>query len=398
MFLSSMSFAMGTVVLAWLVISMVPADERGWWVAPVLLGTYLPGLVSGFALRRLLGHRTGRALMILDSGVRAACMGGISVLHLAGELTAGRVVALVAVGSVTLPWGRGGAHSLIATLVGPKDRLPVNSWVMSQAAVAAIAGPALGGVLAGLINPALVPIVDGSLRLALILLLLTGVRGHSAPAKPSKTGRSGWGMVLAHPELRAVLLLGSGVAFMYGVFEVALPLFVASELRAGSALLGVGWAAFGTGAAIGTFLAGFYRNLHVWQVSVLTTFLWAGCTALAGVTGQPAIMVLGMFLAGLIYTPFQTVISTFIQGAVPIEHLAAVAAAWTSAFMVAPPLGHLSAGPLAQAFSPGALILLSSVTTAVFGLIAAILRPPVPSRLVVGLHEPADMGLARRSS
>jgi hypothetical protein len=246
-------------------------------------------------------------------------------------------------------------------------------------------------MLAGVINPALVPFVDGALRLALVLALAVGVRATATGARAATAsgGRAGWRLILSNADLRAVLLLGSGVAFMYGVFEVALPLFVAADLGATSALLGIGWAAFGAGAAIGTLLAGFYRNLHVWQVSVLTTFLWAACTALTAVTGQPAVLVTGMFLAGLIYTPFQTVIATFIQGAVPIERLAAVAAAWTSAFMVAPPLGHISAGPLAEWLSPGTMILLSSAVTAGVGLLAALLRPPVSGRLTTDLADDA---------
>ena len=380
MFLSVMSTGMTAVALAWLVLTIAPAGRGGLWVAAILLATYVPGLVASAFLHRRLAHWTGASLVVLDAVARAAFMALIGALAAASLLTPLLTVVLVVGAAVTSAWGRGGMQAVVAELVPPAHRLAVNSWAMSQAAVAMVVGPAVGGVAAGVIHPFVVLLADAALRLAIAAILGLRVRsalGAGARPVPGSRGpaRHGWRILMTHPDLRAVLALTFGVAFCYGIFQVALPLLVVAETGGGAQLLGAAWAAFGVGSAAGAFLSRLHRGLTVWQSAVITTFLWGASVALVGATHVASITLVGMLAGGLVYAPYQAVVTTFIQQSIEKRDLVAVGTAWSAVLMVAQPLGYLAAGPVTLLTPARTLVLAAAAATVGVGFLAMLVRP-----------------------
>jgi MFS transporter, DHA3 family, macrolide efflux protein len=403
---SSLGDGMSAVAIAWLALRLAPEPSRGLWVGAAVAAYSLPGAAGAVALRRWLGGRRGARLASVNATLRAAALGLIGCLALAGRLDPAGYVALLGVSSVLSAWGLAGKYTLIADLLPPEQRVAGNTVFGLADQLSLMIGPALAGVVAAATGPAVVITADAVswailafsyARIAPLAAQLTRARTPAPPqpAEPDTTPvrSSGWAVIRSSPVLPGLLALSFVFYLLYGPVDVALPVHVATDLHGSAALLGTFWAVFGVGAVIGELAAPYLRRWRVWPTMTAIVLGWGLALVPLGLV-TPLWAALAAFFAGaVIWGPWMSLSMGVLQDASPPAALAQVIAARSSLLTVAAPLGTALGGPLVAALGARGTLLASALGTVLLGLItAAILegrrrRPgprPVPAAGTAG--------------
>ena len=105
---SALGDGMSAVAIAWLALQLAPPGSAGLWVGAAVADYSLPGAAGAVALRRWLRARRGERLVFVNAVLRAAALGLIGGLALAGRLDPAGYVALLGVSSLLSAWGVAG--------------------------------------------------------------------------------------------------------------------------------------------------------------------------------------------------------------------------------------------------------------------------------------------------
>jgi len=366
---------MSFVAVAWLAIELAPPETAGLWVGGAVAAYTLPGVVGALVLGRRLRRVPARQLLLADNVMRGAFLGAVPLAWLAGLLTPPLYVVLLAVSSLLHAWGTAGKYTLLAELLPEEQRLAANSFVSSLNFAAAIAGPAIAGVLVTYVSSALVIGLD-ALTYIFLAVLVMHIRlpesGHVSPVDQA-AARSGFALLRSHPQLFGLLTLTWFFNFLYGPVEVALPLHVTVDLHAPGLLLGLYWMLFGVGAVLGGLAVGALKQLPLWPVMVAIVAGWGLCLLPFGFDVPTVVTIACFTLGGAIYGPFIALSVTLLQAKSPPQQLAAMLAAWSAALLTASPLGTALGGPLTTALGPRATLGGSGLATVALGAIACVL-------------------------
>ncbi|MYW05386.1 MFS transporter [Streptomyces sp. SID3343] len=145
--ISSIGDGMAVVAVGWLAVELAPADARGVWVALAAAAYTLPGALGAVVLNRLLRGRNPARLATWDALLRATALGAIPVAHVAGALSIGLCVALLAMSSVLHSWGQAGTYTLLARQLRERDHLAGNALFSTIGSVSSVAGPLLSAAM-----------------------------------------------------------------------------------------------------------------------------------------------------------------------------------------------------------------------------------------------------------
>jgi MFS family permease len=199
-------------------------------VAPSLLVSPIAGALL---------DRYGRSsLVALDYAVGAAGAGTIVALFVLGHLGPGLFIGVVALATITTSLSAAGVRSLFPAILPPHLWDAANGLDSATQETAGIAGPALAGLLSGVLHPALAIGVVGLFWIAGAAVLFgTDLQTQQRPATQSIWADAWAGMryVLRNPTLRGLGITVSMINFSSGVLIVALPVLVETTLH-GSAL------------------------------------------------------------------------------------------------------------------------------------------------------------------
>ncbi len=366
---------MSFVAVPWLAIELAPESTAGLWVGGAVAAYTLPGVVGALVLGRRLRRVPARRLILADNLMRAAFLGAIPLVWLAGLLTPPLLVILLAVSSLLHAWGSAGQYTLLAELLPGEQRLAANTLVSTMNFAATIAGPAIAGVLVTYVSAALVLGLDALsyLFLAVVVARIRLPESGQVSVVDRKAARGGLGLLRSFPELLGLLTLTWFFNLLYGPVEVALPLHVTQDLQAPGTLLGLYWMLFGIGAVLGGLTVGALRQLPLWPVTVGIVIAW-GLTLLPFGFAVPVAVTVACFtLGGAIYGPFVPLSMTLMQAKAPPEHLAAILAARSAVLLTASPLGSALGGPLTTALGPRATLGGSGLATVLLGVMACVL-------------------------
>jgi hypothetical protein len=390
---SALGDGMSAVAIAWLAIELAPPGSRGLWVGAAVAAYSLPGAIGAVALRRWLVGRPGAGLVIVNSVLRAAALGLVGGLALAGLLDLPVYVTLLGVSSLLAAWGVAGKYTLIADLLPAGQRVAGNSVFGLADQVSLMIGPALAGAVTALAGAALVIVLDAAswvvlavsyARIASLAARLAEPAGSPAPAATPPAPASAWATIRSSPVLPGLLALTFVFYLLYGPIEVALPVHVATDLHGSAALLGTIWAIFGVGAVIGELSAPFLRRWPVWPVMTAIVLGWGLALVPFGLP-TPLWIGLAAFTAGaVIWGPWMSLSMGVFQDASPPGALAQVLAARSSLLILAAPIGIALGAPLVAALGARGTLLVSALATIALGLVTvAVLlthRRPHPSR------------------
>ena len=184
--LSDLGDGMTVVAVAWMALALGPEGGQGALIGIAVAAYILPGALGALVLGRWLRRLPAQRLLIIDSGLRAGLLGAIPLAHVAGTLTPAVYVGLLGASSLLHAWGKAGKHALFAPLLGDDQRLAANSVLSTSLWSATIAGPALAGLLVGVISPAWIIGLDAATFA--VLALQTG-RTSLPAASPAGSRR-----------------------------------------------------------------------------------------------------------------------------------------------------------------------------------------------------------------
>jgi MFS transporter, DHA3 family, macrolide efflux protein len=380
---SALGDGMSAVAIAWLALKLAPPDSRGLWVGAAVAAYSLPGAAGAVLLRRWLHGRGGARLVFVNAVLRAAALGLIGALAIAGLLDSAGYVALLGMSSLLSAWGVAGKYTLIADLLPAAQRIAGNSVFGLTDQLSLMIGPALAGVVTALAGPAVVISLDAAswgvlaisyARVAPLAARLTATTAASNEAQdkaaaPPADRAGGWAVIRSSPVLPGLMALSFVFYLLYGPIEVALPVHIASDLHGSAALLGTFWAVFGIGAVIGELAAPYLRRWPVWPTMTGIVIGWGLAIVPLGLP-TPLWAGLAAFFAGaVIWGPWLSLSMAVLQDASPPGALAQVIAARSSLLILASPLGTALGGPIVAALGARGTLLASAVATIALGLI-----------------------------
>ncbi len=297
------------------------------------LAEALPFIAFALPAGHLADRVDRRRLSLAGLIVLASCSAALfafTELGLVGTDTAWLVYAVIFVSGIARSYLQPARTALSADLVPRPLYLNSITWRSSTWQSAAVAGPALGGLLLALGGPSLTYGVAAALLAGSWVALLRVAPHPNPPASeggPRLAGLlQGVRFVLAQP-----VLLGAQTLDLFSVLfagaEALLPLFAADILHVGAAGLGVLRAAPAAGSVL-TSLFQSYRPLRrrMGRVLLVSVALYGLCISGFGVSRSFPISAALLLLSGVFDNVSVVLRSTLIQTLTPRHLLGRVAA------------------------------------------------------------------------
>jgi MFS family permease len=361
-----------TVALAWQVyeISNVPTALSivgVAWTAPLILFILLGGVFSDRYDRRL--------MMIGADAVRAAAIGLMGALSVAGVLSLWHIIALIAFVGLGDAFFNPASTAIVPTLL-PDDELPQANALQGfiRPFMIRLMGPALGGFVVALAGPGTAFVIDA------FTFVLSAVAIGAIATRPSFTAvshgigqtllemREGFSFVRHNPWCWATLVAAMFSLLLFiGPVQVLLPFVVKNQLGLGAESLGFIYAAGGIGSVCAALLLG-QLGLPRLKITVMYAVWTGGVLLLAGYGLMTALwqaLLIG-FLWQALFQAGGIIWVTLLQTLVPRRLLGRVTSLdWLmSAGLV--PLSYALTGPVAAQLGASATMIWGGLVGAFF--------------------------------
>jgi MFS family permease len=276
-------------------------------------------------------------------------------------------------------------QSFVVDMVGKDDLMNAIALNSSLFNGARVFGPAIAGILIGVIGMTGCFFLNGVSYLAVVAAYLAM---RMPPTRPHANHQPIWNetveafrYVRSHRILRAVISLVTVVSLFGWPYSVLLPVFARDVLHVGASGYGYLMAANGAGALVGAlalaslgdsphkrklFYGGLFGFCIMLAVFALSQVYWLSATALAG--------------SGFFMIIFFATANTAVQTRVPDELRGRVMGIYSLAFIGLTPFGSLIAGSLAHVTSASFTVTLGAVICLIAGLIVMrIMTPQQPA-------------------
>jgi MFS family permease len=339
--------------------------------------------------------RYGRVrLIMLDYLVAAAALGTMAVLSSVGQLSPPLLVILAMVSGITGMLSAAGMRTVVPLM------LPDDLWGRGNAidssgyTITIIVGPALGGLLVGLLGPeAAIGVTVGLYATGAASLLgfpEPGERGIEGSLLASSL--AGMRYVLRHAILRGMAISLTVLNIGAGILVVAMPVLVLRQMHGDSTTVGVLWALQGVGGAVSGFIAGRFETRRRERQIILAGIL-ATAAATAVIAAAPNVYILGLacLLLGLVTGPLDVTLFSLRQRVTGQQWLGRAIAVSMSLNFAGFPIGSGVSGAFIAVDVRFALAVAAGLSLAGAGLAALLLRPPPMAAL-----EPEPEPLALR--
>lgn len=327
--------------------------------------------VAGWWADRCNLHRTMFATQVLEL-LQAATL---AALALAGILAPWHIITLAMVMGVLVAIELPIRHAYLLELVDGKEDLPNAIALTSLMANSGrMVGPALAGVLIGVLSEAHCFLINAFTYVAVLISFLM-IRVTALPREPSKQRlvaglREGFAYSWNLLPIRALLLTLMVVALLATPYSTLMPVMVREVFQGDSRLMGWLMSASGGGAICATLYLASRSNARGLIRLIIGTVLAAG-TALALFANAPSVWIALPLLSVVGFGILATSVSvnTILQTIVDDDKRGRVMSLYTAAFLGVMPFGGLVAGALADFIGPRATLTiggLSCVAAALF--------------------------------
>lgn len=295
----------------------------------------------------------------------------LALLTYLGAVTYAHVLVLALLLGIASAIDMPTRQAFVVELVNPSDLLNAIALNASLFNAARLIGPALAGLLIGVIGIAGCFFLNGLSFLAVIVGLLLmppsrrPVRHPSSIQEVLSDLREGFRYVRSHGNVLNVILLVGAVGTFGANFNVVLPLLAHDLLRVGAT--GLGWlmAAMGFGSLVASLgLAYLGRQPRATAILASTVVFALLEIALAPVSSFLAALVL-LALIGAAMVLVSAVANTFVQINVPHRLRGRVMSIYTTVFVGTTPIGNAVAGWIAERAGPVGPLFLGGVATLV---------------------------------
>lgn len=254
--LSMAGSMMQNAALLWHVATLVESERRGLALGMVGLVRVLPILVLSLVSGVVADAFDRRRLMLVTQVGMAACALALAALEFAGVRLLAPVYALAALSAAFGTFDGPARQSLVPTLV-PRETLPNAVTLMAILfQVAAVAGPALGGVVIATAGVAWCYLVN-ALSFGCVIAALLAMRDVPEPAREERApvswaaAREGLSFVFRTPIIRSTMLLDFFATF-FASATALLPMVATDVLGVGAA----GYGLLSAAPSVGALLAG----------------------------------------------------------------------------------------------------------------------------------------------
>jgi MFS family permease len=363
------------LALPWFVLVTTHSATQTTYVAAAeVIGLALLGLPGG----RLLGRLGARHTMMLCDGARAPLMLVIPVLHWTGALTFPILLAVAfALGALTAPYFAA-QKVIVPELIGEDEQRVGEASALFQAATRTtmLAGPALAGLLIGVLGVAPVLVIDAA-TYVVSLLLVTGFVPHRPPvpqADEDRDLRTGVRFIARDRLLRVwwpAFALGDAA---WTAFFISVPVLVLARFGHHAYLAGLLVASFGVGALIGNWISFRYLTRRYAGLAIISAFamaqalplwfLWLPLPAFA----LSALIVVSGIANGLVNPSLHTITTLRVPPPLRPNVLTTSMVGWA----VVNPLGLFITGPVLDAFgTTPVLVGFAAVQTAMMAVIVS---------------------------
>ncbi|MFJ5886448.1 MFS transporter [Kitasatospora cineracea] len=309
-------------------------------------------LVLGGAAADRLGPRR---VMLGSDALRCATQAATAALLFAGHGTVWALAALAAL------WGLGEAvflpalDALLPRLVPAAELADANALTGIARNGAAVAGPALAGLLTATAGSGWVLLIDAA-SYAVGLTALARLRVPALPAGAGAGGpgliaelRDGWGEFRTRRWLWVSVLQGCLFNLLVWAPFLVLGPVLARERLGGAGGWGAVMGAYGAGAVLGGLALLGRRTGRPLRATLAVTAGWALPSGALALGGPLPLVVLAAAGAGVTSIVSGTLFSTLVQRHVPPQALGRVGGYVTLGAFAFGPVGLALAGPLASA-------------------------------------------------
>ncbi len=328
----------------------------------VVFLSLVPGILISPLAGALLDRHRRMLLINLDYAIAAASLSAIAALDALGHLPVVALLLIVSAGSLSNPLSNSGTRSLYPIMVPRPLWERANAVDSGAYVVAAIAGPAVAGLLIGIVGAQGALVATAALYVAGLLLLLgmtEPVLERMATASLVGDALAGLGYVVRHRELRGLAVATAVSNIAFGIISVGMPVLLLTRLHVGDGSVGLMYAVMGVAGLVSGAVAGRMdsERREVW-------FVVAGCAVsalsmltmllAAGVGGGLIVVAAAMALFGIANGPFDIGLFSLRQRVTAPAWMGRAFAVSMSLNFVGMPIGSAIAGPIVEHSIPAA--------------------------------------------
>ena len=376
--ISTTGAQMTWIALPWFVlVTTGSATKMSFVVAAELIGVAVLGFPGG----RLLGRLGARRTMLLCDGARAPLMLVIPILHWTTGLSfAVLLIVAFLLGALAAPYFAA-QKVIVPELLGEDEKRVSEANALFQAATRTtlLLGPALGGVLIGVMGATSVLVIDASTYIVSFVLVALFVP-QRPPVKQEKEDRSirvGIRFIARDRLLRIWWPSFAVGDAAWNAFFVTVPVLVLARFGHEPQIAGWLFAAFGIGAVLGNvvffrFLANRFEGLALIATCAMGQALplWLLWLPIPPAALAAALLVSGI-ANGLVNPSLHTISTLRIPAALRPNVMTTMMVFWA----LINPLGVFLAGPILDAFGTTPVLIgfaaVQTVTMAISSLAAA---------------------------
>lgn len=361
---------MQTVAQGWLVLKLTGSGVS---LGLVTAAQFLPMLVLGPWTGLVADRADKRRLLMTTQAVAGALALLLGVLTLTGVVQLWMVYVLAVGLGLVNAFDMPVRQSFVFEMVGAgllANALTLNSVLMNAGR---LVGPALGGVLIGLVGTGWCFVLNGLSYIA-VLVAVGGMRRdelHRAPPAPHRNGqvREGFRYVWARPELRTPLLVMAVLGTLSYEFQVSLPLLAKFTFGAGAAGYGLLLSSMSVGAVVGGLVVA-AQNDPTHRKLGLAALVLGLTTLVASVLPTLWLTALVLPLVGASSIAFISMGNALLQLASAPEMRGRVIALYGVAFLGTTPIGGPIIGWVGQVAGPRWALAVGGVAAVVMALVA----------------------------
>jgi MFS family permease len=356
-----------------IVAPVIPVFAREFGVGRTAAGA----VISAFAFMRLVSA-LGSGRLVDRLGERLVLAAGIGIVAVSSALAGlaqsyWQLLVLRGVGGIGSAMFTVAAMSLALRVVGPEQRGQATGMFQVGFLVGSIAGPAFGGLLAGvnLRVPFFVYAATLAVAGSIAVFFLSHTHLADRVVEDGQPQRTGLGAALRHRAYLAALASNLGAGWvLFGIRSSLLPLFVVEGLRRGPVWIGLGFLISAAAQAVSLLPAGrFVDTVGRRPGMVLGGVLSAASMVLLAVSPSLPAYILSMVVFG-VGSGFLGVAPGAVVGDVVQGRGGTVVAAFQMAADLGAVIGPLFAGWLADTTSYAAAWASAAVVLGLGALLA----------------------------
>lgn len=370
------------VALPWFVLSTTGSAAR---MTLVLVAETIPLAVLGAPAGAIVDRVNLKRLMVTLDVVRGFLMLVIPTMAALGRLEFWMIVVVAVFNGILVTPYLSARMAIVPRLVGEDERCLTlaNTSLIFAMQITSVFGPALAGVLIGLLGNVSVLFIDAASFFVAAGIIWLGVpRGEDSGERERSHWLEdvlvGFRFIWSSPPIRTAILIGMFVNLGFAMLvSAALPVLVKQVLHGEAGDLGIILSVWGVGTTVGMASYGALSGRWPWRRGTSILVFTIGMVLplwLLPLIPTLTSVVIGFGTSALFAGPMWVLIQTLLQVATPADVRGRVFAAFNALWLVVTPLGLAIAGPLLDAVGVMPVLWFVVVLLTVLALAVATLR------------------------